>query len=83
MFKILSVYQIFCFQRTCICPSIGIRMQNTLKSYMFSSISCVDFAIQISFKVECWQKSHVVIFQWMFGTLKVFCMQKSAQNLDG
>ena len=31
MFKILSVYQIFHFQRTCICPRFGIAMQNTLK----------------------------------------------------
>ena len=37
--------------------------------------------MQNTFKVECWQKRHVVIFQWMFRTFKVFCMLKSAQNI--
>ena len=31
MFKFLSVYWIFHFQRTCICPSFSIIVQNTLK----------------------------------------------------
>ena len=34
MFKVLSVNQIFHFQRICICPSFGIVMQNTLKVYV-------------------------------------------------
>ncbi len=48
---------------------------------MFSSWLCVDLVMQNTFKVECWQKRHVVIFQWMFCTFKVFCMLKSAQNI--
>ena len=31
MCKVNSVYQIFHFQRTCICPSFGIAVQHTLK----------------------------------------------------
>ena len=38
------------------------------------------FSMQITFKVECLLKSHVVIFWFMFRALKVFCMVKSAQD---
>ena len=82
MFKILSVYQIFCFQRTCTCPSIGIGVQNTLK-VEGPHLDCAQILpCKTLSKWNVGKKSQVVIFQWMFRTLKVFCMQKSAANLD-
>jgi hypothetical protein len=57
------------------------RYAKHFESWMFSSWLCVDLVMQNTFKVECWQKRHVVIFQWMFCTFKVFCMLKSAQNI--
>ena len=40
MYKVHSVYQVFCFQSTCICPSFGIVMQNTLKRTCMCEIKC-------------------------------------------
>jgi len=48
MYKDSSVYQIFHFQNTCICPSIGIVMQNTWKVecshlYLALILPCIIF----------------------------------------
>ena len=46
-FKVLSVYQVFHFQRTCICPSFSIGMQNTLKVSYLTGLrklfACIKF----------------------------------------
>ena len=50
---------------------------------MFTSIPCVDFTMHNTFKVYCCVKFHQVMFWCMLPALKVFCMEKFAQNLDG
>ena len=49
---------------------------------MFSSEACDDFAIHYSFKVKCANNLYRDVSSSMLLTLKVFCMAKSAVDLD-
>ena len=49
---------------------------------MFSSEACDDFAIHYSFKVKCAKNLYQDVSSGMFLTLKVFCIAKSAVDLD-
>ena len=49
---------------------------------MFSSEACDDFAIHYSFKVRCAKNLYRDVSSGMLLTLKVFCMAKSAVDLD-
>ena len=49
---------------------------------MFSSEACDDFAIHYSFKVKCVKNLCLEVSSGMLLTLKVFCMAKSAVDLD-
>ena len=49
---------------------------------MFSSEACGNFAIHYSFKVKCAKNLYRDVSSGMLLTLKVFCMAKSAVDLD-
>jgi len=49
---------------------------------MFSSEACNDFAIHYSFKVKCAKNLYQDVSSGTLLTLKVFCMAKSAVDLD-
>ena len=49
---------------------------------MFSSEAGDDFAIHYSFKVKCAKNLYQDVSSGMLLTLKVFCMAKSAVDLD-
>ena len=49
---------------------------------MFSSEACDDFAIHYSFKVKCAKSLYRDVSSGMLLTLKVFCMAKSAVDVD-
>jgi len=41
MYKIYGVYQVFHFQRACICPSFGISVQNTLHLHAWNQVRSI------------------------------------------
>ena len=49
---------------------------------MFSYEACDNFAIHYSFKAKCAKNLYNDISSGMLLTLKVFCMAKSAVDLD-
>jgi len=49
---------------------------------MFSSEACNDFAIHYSFKVKFAKNLYQDVSSGILLTLKVFCMAKSAVDLD-
>ena len=49
---------------------------------MFSSKVCDNFAIHYSFKVKCAKNLNWDVSSGMLLTLKVFCMAKSAVDLE-
>ena len=53
-----------------------------LESFMFTYVPCLDFPVHKYLQVYSCVKIHEVMFGCMFHTLKVFCMEKSTQDLD-
>ena len=77
MFKVSSVYQVYQFERTCICPSAGIVMLHTLKGkckfkVLYPYTITADFSMQNTFKAG---NMHQNMILWIY-------MGKSMQGVD-